>query len=219
MVHCDKCGVLVRSRSKTCPLCQNILSQEGTEEIYPVIPTVLSANSLFFKILLFVFICVAVLCVTANFFLFTANLWSLYVVAALTCIWALMYVAVKVRYSMLKNVIYESALISLICVLFDVFIIKNGFSITYALPTVWICAMISIAILNKVMELQVFEQLIYVVMLIIFGLILLIFVLTGIVTNVYPSLVCVVGSVISLAALLIFKGNTLKAEMKRRFHI
>lgn len=187
--------------------------------MYPDIPTLYVQHSLFFKILLFVSACAAILAVTINILLPDSGMWSVFVVAGLSCIWLLIFVAARKRHNMLKNVMYQAFLISLITIVWDLFMNWHGWSLTYVLPIVWICAMISVAILNKVLELHVFEQLIYVVMLIFFGITPLIFVLTKIVSNVYPSLVCIVGSVISLVALLIFKGESLKAEMNRRFHI
>ena len=54
---------------------------------------------------------------------------------------------------------------------------------------------------------------------ILLGLIPLILLLTGAVHTVYPSLVCVVVSVIYLSALILFAGNALKEEWIRRMHL
>ena len=52
-----------------------------------------------------------------------------------------------------------------------------------------------------------------------FGIVPIIFFLTGCLNVLYPSLICVAVSVISLAALAVFAGENMLAELKRRLHL
>ena len=86
-------------------------------------------------------------------------------------------------------------------------------------PFVCFFAMISMAIISKIRNLYVEDYILYIVIDGVFGLIQVIFALAGWLTALYPSLICVVTSIISLSFILIFKQKELTAEIKRRLHI
>ena len=53
----------------------------------------------------------------------------------------------------------------------------------------------------------------------VFGIVPLVFLLTGMLAVILPSLLCVGISVISMAALFLFEGERMMTELRRRLHI
>jgi len=79
--------------------------------------------------------------------------------------------------------------------------------------------MIEMFIVASIKKLKIEDYIIYLIIDILFGIVPLILLLLDVVKIVYPSLICVVGSVISLTILIIFEGKALKAEIVRRIHL
>ena len=97
-------------------------------------------------------------------------------------------------------------------------ILKHFFSYKKDLTIIFI-SMISMAIIAKVTNLHVRDFTIYLIIDGLFGIIPIIFYFTGLLTVQYPSLICVAASIISLVALLIFEGENMRGELKRRLHL
>ena len=76
-----------------------------------------------------------------------------------------------------------------------------------------------LAVIVKIKHMEISDYIIYMALFGIFGIIPIIFYLTGSLRIFYPSLICVAQSIISLAALIIFEGENVRAELKRRLHL
>jgi len=79
--------------------------------------------------------------------------------------------------------------------------------------------MIEMFIVANIKKLKIEEYIVYLIIDILFGIVPLILLLLDIVNVVYPTLICVVESVISLSILILFEGKALKAEIVRRMHV
>ena len=84
------------------------------------------------------------------------------------------------------------------------------------MPGICLVAMLSMTIVSRVMKVCVEEYLIYSVLGCLFGIVPLIFLLTGLVNYVYLPLICVAASIIFLAAIVIYQGENIAADLKRR---
>lgn len=81
MRRCDYCKITVGGNAKKCPLCQNRMSGDSTESIWPE-QNYLRKQSIRFKLQLFLMLVMLVCCVSVDF-LFELNAgihWSLFVV-------------------------------------------------------------------------------------------------------------------------------------------
>ncbi|WP_458862997.1 DUF6320 domain-containing protein [Acidaminobacterium chupaoyuni] len=219
MRYCRYCKVMVRSEGQKCPLCHNLLPPGESEEIYPRIPTVYRQFHLFFRILLFCSVVLAVVSITVNLLIPESGHWWAYVVAALACVWLLLTAAIRKRQNLLKSLLYQTTLLLLLSVFWDAATHWRGWSLTYALPAICVCAMVAMTVLNKVLRLHVAQQLIYLLLLIFYGNLPALFVALDLVSVSWPSLICVGCSVIFLAGVLIFKGKAMAEELRRRFHL
>lgn len=220
MKHCNNCKVNVVGNRKSCPLCQEILKGDKFEdEVFPKISFVYREHGLFFKITLLVSIFIASISVAINILLPSKGAWSLFILGGLGSVWASLISAINTRNNIPKNIVYQVMIISVIVVIWDLMTGWKSWSITYVIPLVCIFAMISMAIISKVRKLYVEDFILYIIIDGLFGLIQIIFIFTGGLTALYPSLICIVTSILSLSTILIFEAKKLRAEVKRRLHL
>lgn len=220
MKYCNNCKVHVAGNRKNCPLCQEILvGEKFKDEVFPKISFVYKEHGLFFKVMLLVAIIIASVSVAINILLPQKGAWSLFVLGGLGSVWASMITAINKRSNIPKNIVYQVMIISVIVVLWDLLTGWKGWSITYVIPFVCFSAMISMAIISKVLKLYVEDYILYIIIDGLFGLVQIIFIFTGGLSVLYPSLICIVTSVISLSTILIFEEKKLRAEIKRRLHM
>ncbi|MGD9566987.1 MAG: DUF6320 domain-containing protein [Sedimentibacter sp.] len=220
MKHCNSCRVDVVGNRKNCPLCQELLTGEKYEdEVFPKISFVYKEHGLFFKIMLLVSIIVASVSVSMNILLPQGGAWSLFVLGGLGSVWVSMISAINKRNNIPKNIVYQVMIISVIAVIWDFLTRWKGWSITYIIPLVCFFAMISMAIISKVRKLHIEDYILYIIIDALFGFVQIIFIFTGGLTVLYPSLICIVTSIISLSTILIFEDKKLLAEIKRRLHL
>lgn len=219
MEHCKNCKIDVAGKRRRCPLCQGNLSGTPTEESFPVIPTIYHQFNFLFKILLFITIAGAVIAVAINLIFEETGLWSHFVVFGVICLWLSLSFAIRKRKNIPKGLLYQVILLSLLCIFWDFLTGWRGWSIDYAIPILCLSVMAAMAVLSKVLEWQIENIIIYFCIDALFGIIPLIFVLTRIVNVRIPSIICVAGSILSVAAIAVFKGDSIWAELKRRLYL
>lgn len=221
MKFCSKCKLSVAGQRRYCPLCQGVLQDldANDNEVFPVIPTIFHKYNLFFRILILLSIIVTVISVIIDMMVFNRIWWSFFVAAGIGCFWLSMAIAISKRRNIPKNILYQVVDISALAVIWDLCTGWRAWSIDYIVPSACTLAMLSMAIIAKVTNLRVKDYIIYLVIDAFFGIIPLIFILTGILDERLPSLICVATSVISLAALILFEGENMHGEFKRRLHL
>lgn len=94
-----------------------------------------------------------------------------------------------------------------------------GWSIDYVIPTVCVLAMIVMAVGAKILKIGVGDLIIYLLIDAIFGFVPAIFIIFKWVNVQFPSVICVAVSIISLSAMILFEGDNMKTELKKRMHI
>jgi hypothetical protein len=222
MKYCEKCKIQVVGSWKTCPLCQRPLKGEEDSLIhdpFPIIPTVYHEYNLFFRILILASISIGVIALAINFLFPSGGLWSLFVVAGIACAWVSLAIAVHKRRNIPKTILYQVVLLAVFALLWDLFTGWRGWSLDYVVPILCFGAILVMAVMIKVMKQFISDYLIYFVMDAVFGIIPVIFLLTGIINVPLPTVICVAGSIISLASLWVFSGKHLWEELKRRLHL
>lgn len=221
MKRCEKCRVDVAGDRKYCPLCQNELGEAEGEvrEAFPRIPTIYHQYNLFFRILILVSIVAGVTCVTINLLVPDSGWWSVFVVAGFICLWVSLAIGVRKRKNIPKNMMYQVVVLSLLGVGWDLLTGWRGWSLDYLFPIVCMCAMLTFSILYRVLHMHLSDVLIYLILDAFFGILPVVFFFTGLLRVPYPSLICAASSVISLSVLLLFEGESLAAELRRRLHV
>lgn len=227
MKYCEKCRIKIVGDRRICPLCQGVLISSGgdddkdekQEEIFPSIPTLYRQYHLFFRLLIFLSIVAGVVSITVNLLVPGHGMWSIFVLAGIACLWISLALAIGKRRNIPKNLLYQVVILSVLSVLWDYFTGWRGWSIDYVVPILCVSAMATMGILSKVMKWDIADQMIYFCIDCFFGIIPIVFYFTGCLNVPYPSVICVAASVISLSALLVFQGENMVTELRRRLHM
>ncbi len=220
MQYCEHCNVNIRDRKKRCPLCQNPLAspKEDSRPIFPKIPIKYDSH-MALRILIFLSITIIVSSF-AIYMLFPVSVnWPKYVILTTVCIWLILIVAINKRNNITKSMLWQVGVISLLAVFWDWITGWKGWSIDYVIPLICVAAMAVLFITAKVMNLQARDYLFYLLLVGLYGLVPILFIVFGWVNVLYPSIICITLSIISLAALLLFQGENIKDELDKRMHV
>lgn len=220
MQHCDHCKVDIRGSRKYCPLCQNLLTGNGNErdEVFPVIPESYQYN-LILRIMLFISLSAVAVSIAINAMFPVRVNWSMFIIAGILCMWISLAIVIKKRYNIPKTITWQVAVISILAVIWDWRIGWKGWSLDYVIPIACVVAMMVMAVTAKIMRLAVRHFLIYFLLDGIFGIVPIIFIKLKVLGVIYPSIICVTVSVISIAALALFEGENIKDELDKKMHI
>lgn len=220
MKYCNNCNVNVVGKRKICPLCQDRLSgDKPQEEIFPKISFVYREHTMFFKIMLLTSIIMATVSVALNILLYSRGAWSLFILGGLGSVWASLITLINQRKNIPKNIVYQVMTISVMALIWDLLTGWRGWSINYVIPLACVFAMISMAIISKIRKLHIEDYILYIIIDGLFGIVPVIFILIGFLDVLYPSVICIATSVISLSTIIIFEEKSLRAEIKRRLHV
>ena len=221
MKYCNKCKTHITGSLTYCPLCQSelVVIDEKVEEFYPIAYESDATNHMILKIFAFISVVVSILSIFMNLILPTKIWWSLIVVATFVCLWISLSIAISKHKNILKYLLHQSIIISLFSMFLDYFTGSYGWSINFVIPVIFTLAMIVMYILSKILRLQAGEYMIYLLLDALFGIIPILFLVTDRVKYTVPSFICILVSLISVTALIIFEGRAMMSELKRRLHI
>lgn len=221
MYYCEKCKVYAAGSPRACPLCQGPLSGEADMEgnIYPDIPFGGKPYQLLFRALTLATVIAVAVCIAVLLCLPAHKAAPLAVMAGLASGWLAVGTAIKKRGKPLKAVFWQVCVISVLVLAWDYGTGRRGWSLDFVLPILYICTMIAMAVIARVLHMGPSDYLLYLVMNILLGLVPLVLRLCGVLRIVYPAAICTAVSVIFLAGLILFQGSALKGELLRRLHL
>ena len=221
MQLCEHCRINIKGDHHICPLCGGPVQGEGnpSEEVFPYIPTIYQEFNIFIRIIILVSVVAVVISVAVNVIFTRESRWSLLVAAAIASMWISLFLLIRKKNNIPKTIIWQVGLISVLSFLWDRSMGFIGWSIDYVIPSVWVIAMIVMAIGAKLLKIGVRDLIVYLFVDAIFGFVPLIFMLFGWLKVTYPSVICVAASVISLSTLILFEGDNMKTELNKRMHI
>ncbi|MHC1746873.1 MAG: DUF6320 domain-containing protein [Cellulosilyticaceae bacterium] len=211
----------IQGTRSSCPLCQSELVTQSSQEdaLFPVLPPMKHPDYLILKIMAFISIIIAIVCIFINVMLPTQVRWSLFIVVTLACAWISLAVAIFKHKNILKYLLYQSVIITIFSVFIDILTGWYSWSITFVVPSIFTLAMLVMFILSKVLHLHTGDYMIYLLLDALFCIIPIIFVLNNLVITNLPSIICIFTSIISLTAIIIFEGQKMYSELNRRFHV
>ena len=220
MKYCKSCKVSVVGKRKLCPLCQDRLTGDDyQEEVFPKISFAYKEHSLFLKIMLLISIIIATLSVALNILLPGRGAWSLFVLGGLGSAWASLINLINKHKNIPKNIVYQVMTLSVTVLLWDILTGWRGWSINYVIPLVCVAAMLSMALITKIRKLYIEDYILYIIIDGLVGVVPIIFIIFGFLDVLYPSIICISVSIISLSTIIIFEDKRLIAEIKRRLHV
>lgn len=223
MKYCDKCHVTIVGGRDKCPLCHGPVSAAGGDEreIFPYVPTIYNQYHFFFRCLIFASIVIGVLAIAFNvIFPGRYSGWSVFVLAGIACLWVVLFIAVHKRNNIMKNLLYQSVLFSLLAILWDYLTGWHNWSLDFAIPIIFLVSLSALIIVGKILSYSFASQLIYLLIAIGLALIIpLLLIMLKMLHVLWPAIITIAGAIITLAALLIFWDRPFKRELRRRFHL
>ncbi|HHV10082.1 MAG TPA: hypothetical protein GXX75_07375 [Clostridiales bacterium] len=221
MQFCDNCKVSLKGNNKICPLCGGIVQkqEEDEPEVFPFVPTIYQEFNLLIRTMLMVSISAIIVSFAVNLIFTKSSNWSLFVAGAILCMWVSLYFVIRKRHNVPKTIVWQVVLLTAISVIWDFSMGWRGWSINFVLPIACAAAMVVIPIAHRILKIGVRDLLIYIFMDAIFGFIPMIFLALGLLQVIVPSIICAAFSAISLTAIVLYEGDNLKSELKKRMHI
>lgn len=221
MQYCEKCKVSILGDNNVCPLCGGIIQKNENikNEVFPYIPTIYQEFNLFIRIMTLISISIVVISFAVNMIFTRESRWSFLVAAGVLCMWISLFFIIRKKNNIPKTIVWQVGIISILSVIWDSSMGWIGWSIDYVIPTICVGAMIVMAIAAKILKIGIRDLTVYFFMDGIFGFVPIIFILFDWLDVLYPSVICVAASAISLSTLILFQGDNMKTELKKRMHI
>ncbi|MEA4893112.1 MAG: DUF6320 domain-containing protein [Peptococcaceae bacterium] len=194
-------------------------SAGGDGRSYPYLPYAVPPHLKLIRLLQLGTIAAAAICVVINYALPSRGWWSLFVIAGTASFWLTFAIAMYKRHNIPKNLVWQTALISLLALGWDIFTGFRGWSVDYVIPVLCIGTMACLAVWARIKKLRTEDYLIYLILDSIFGILPALLLLLGIPHVNFPSTICIAVSIVSLSSLWLLEGNALWAEICRRLHI
>lgn len=221
MLRCDNCKVSLKGNYEICPLCGCIIHEHEniSDEVFPNLPTIFQEFNFFIRLMMLLSIVAIVASVAVNLIFTRESRWSLIVAAGVGCMWVSMFFIIRKKSNIPKTILWQVVLIGILSVLWDRSIGWLGWSIDFVIPSICVGAMIVMAIAAKILKISVRDLIVYFLIDSFFGFIPIIFIIFGGLNVLFPSVICVAASVISISVLILFQGDNMMAELKKRMHI
>lgn len=221
MLYCENCKIQLRGKYARCPLCQGDLTGEA-DPAGNVFPTVFSREQTYRKLLVWLAlgsVAAAAVCIAVNLILPSGGWWFPLVVGGILSFWISLALVLKKRMNLPKTILWQVGVLSLLAFCWDRFTGFQGWSLNYVLPILCTSTMVAMSVIAKIRKLEIQNYIFYLVVDCVFGIISFALLAAGKITVVIPSAICFAMTIIFLAALLLFQGKALAAEMQRRFHL
>lgn len=219
MMYCEKCGVFLSGSMSRCPLCQWELTGCPEEDPYPTLREEGRPYGLTVRLAGWITTAVLAVCTAVNYCFPRGGWWVLFVAAGLASAWLLIGVALWKRRNPMKAIVWLLAVVSALVLGWDWSTGFRGWSINFVLPCFIPCMQLAVAVVVRALRLRTFDYLLYLSICVSAGFFPLIPLLCGMLWMVYPSVVCISFSAISLSALVLFRGTALRGEIIRRTHL
>lgn len=226
MRFCEKCGVKVNDDSEHCPLCQRVLSENEEndenscgEPVFPIIPTLYSRYHFFIKLIIFGSIAGCVISVIVDFLTESRVHWSGFVIVGVACIWLSLAIAYRKRHNIPKVIFQQVLAAAAVVLLWDFMTGWKNWSVDYVIPFLFVGANISLVTTAILLNLDISDFIFYCFMNMLFGIVPIVFICTGILNVRYPSMISVGLNVIALSWVFLFQGKRMCGEIISRFHV
>lgn len=220
MLYCKACKAYIAGVHKHCPLCGDQLSGEGEEApCYPLPSNDDNWNRRFIQFLSIAVLSVAIVCISVNILVPTPVWWAAFVVLGLGCGWLWAVVGVVKKANLLNNITWQTVLICCLAFLWDWLTGWRGWSADFVYPFVCTGAMLAVIILSRVLHLPDRDYIVYLVIAVLMAIAPVIFLLTGILQNVIPSIICIAAALLVISELLVFHFKAMRREIFKKLHM
>lgn len=222
MNYCRKCQIDVENELNGCPLCQGKLDRKpGLKELDFTKITFPMSDTLGFirRILFFVFVLLVGLNITFNIILSISLFWAPYFIVVLFYAYFMMAHAMKSSRNMGLTIMTNVYLLSAMLLLLDAISGFHKWSIHYVIPFLVVIGILSLDLLISIRKSNHLDYLIYMFVVVLFGLALFPFLLLGLIEVVIPTMIAIYISFMTIIGMVVFGNKQTFNEFVKRFHI
>lgn len=215
MKHCNHCDVKIETNQTTCPLCGAALEGQGGEEVYPVVVTHQKYHFIK-RLLLFLSVASAAVCVLINFLTTPDFWWWMIVVTVMVYAWSVVLHTRRRGGNIGGKILMQVVCGSVLAVLLDMEIGWQGWSANYVLPAIFSIGIVVIVIWVLCNRTNWASYVLYQVTLAILGFIPLVLYFLEVSQVFLFSAIPAVMAFLSFLILAFFGDRTIKNEFRRR---
>ncbi len=220
MRYCKNCKLNISGDNQSCPLCKNDLEfGENSPNIFPVIPSIYEEQNIVFRILIFISIIGVSTCLILDYIINNKLSWSLLILVGVLFFWFNLISSIYKRSNPNAIIFNQILILSTCAVIYDFLTGFTLWSITYALPFLCITAMAEMFIVSSILKYSTYNYITYLLGTSIIGIIQVIFIIFGLISITWPSVICFILSIIIINTILLFSNKKAIRELKRKFHI
>ncbi|HIZ55995.1 MAG TPA: hypothetical protein H9671_07315 [Firmicutes bacterium] len=222
MRYCPNCRVSVKEPAVKCPLCNASLAQTDgpvCTPAYPVLEDPLKRYNLPIRIALFASVLVGIVCLIVNWLIPSGIFWAAIVIGGLIYGWLTFRFAMRERYNIGLNILFQTVLISVLVIWLDFQIGFSNWSLNIAVPILTAAATLAISVIIIIRKMDLRSYVIYLIANGVLGLIPFLLLCLQVVTLRWPATASAGISVAALLGTLIFADAGTKTEIKKRLHL
>ncbi|MDD4212469.1 MAG: DUF6320 domain-containing protein [Bacilli bacterium] len=220
MRKCPNCLVEVKTNRKTCPLCGQLLTGDGSNlPTHPPYQPQSKHINLFLRITLFITIVAGLVSVLINILTYEGVMWAGYVILGLIYMWIIIKSTILSRRNIAKKLLIQMIALSLIVIGIENLSQTSGWALDYVVPSICGLSVIAIIILIVSKKMRYNDYLLYLITTILISFVPIILYWTDVVGVLWPSVTSATIGVITIVGMVIFADTATKDELKKRFHI
>lgn len=223
MKYCKKCNVSVDTVSEKCPLCFTMLASDGgpvSGGKYPVLEGLPQRSYNFvFRLLLLISIVAGSTSVLINILTYAGSLWSLIVAGGILFLWITVAYPLFIKRNIGHIIITEVLSVSAFLYIIEAVTHSQGWGLNYIIPFLFTAATLMITFILLLKRMKWREYSVYQMIMMALGLLPVVFLIAGLVTVLWPSLLSAFYSIMTFTGMMIFADKKYKSEIHKRFHL
>lgn len=219
MKYCNNCKISIKGEYENCPLCQDELVGENTQQEYPSKVEADKETSMIVRWVVFIALVASLVGAFLDMVINERHFWSVAIILVFIGVASSIIIGVKKHKSILKCILYQSLIIGAFAIIMDNYFGYKGWSITFVIPIIFTISTISMYTLAKVLKMQVADYMIYVMIGALFGVITVGLLRVNGRKADWPIYICILVNSICLIAIGTFEGKNLINELMRRLHV
>jgi hypothetical protein len=233
MKYCDKCKIKINTNNKYCPLCQQVLEGEQTENLIEKYPEYVSPNRKILpitkKIIMFITAVSIIILLVINLATYlgeeASGFWSIIPIGSIIYFWMIISFGVFSRQNIALRLVIQTAFLIGLLILIDemtydplTYPYPGRWSYDFVMPFLLGSCNLAISIIILIKRIDYRDYIIYLLTIVILSLTPIILVFLDIITILWPALMAFGLAIFILLFIIFFFPKSIKDEIKKRFH-
>ena len=221
MQICPKCKVRIRGNKDCCPLCQGKLKEtEGDPNpSFPIIKKKSISNITFLKVCTFLFVASEIVFIAINMMTKGVHSFIGPVMLGLFVAWITILATVYMRNNIIKVITWEVLVAIVVDIYIDVRTGFHGWSVEWMVPLTLVALAIVTIVTAAILKLRLDEYILYIIFDLVMALFQIIFIRNGMNDFPWPAAISIMGYLILVSALVIFRFRDLRNASQKMFNI